>query len=171
MSFDYETFFRGNPEGLGAQTKAIAKLIAAHVPHGTKVLDIGCGQGRDALPLARQGHRVVGVDLSPAGIAEMTAAAVREGLDVTGIVADLETYAPEGRFGLLLCDRTLHMLNAPARARVLARLLRAVEAGGFCLIADEPANMAGLKAVLMADRANWALLHERNNTLLARRSA
>jgi len=33
------------------------------------VLDLGCGQGRDALFIARMGHDVLGVDLSPTGIA------------------------------------------------------------------------------------------------------
>jgi SAM-dependent methyltransferase len=31
---------------------------------GTRLLDIGCGAGRNAVPLARQGWRVTGIDLS-----------------------------------------------------------------------------------------------------------
>jgi len=171
MTTDYETYYRDNPDGLGPQTAHLAKLIADHVPRGARVLDIGCGQGRDALPLARAGHAVVGVDLAPTGIADMLAAADREGLAVTGVVADLRGFTPEGRFGLLLCDRTLHMLDDPARDEVLVRLLEAVEAGGFCLIADEPSNMAGFKAVLDRDAGEWSLLHETKNTFLARRVA
>ena len=33
-----------------------------------RVLDLGCGQGRDALLAARLGHAVVGVDLCAIGI-------------------------------------------------------------------------------------------------------
>jgi len=169
MTTNYETWYRAHPEGLGPQTAEIASLIAKHVPPGVRVLDIGCGQGRDALPLARAGFEVVGVDIAPTGIADMLAAAEREALPVTGIVADLTGFTPEGHFGLLLCDRTLHMLSAPSRTAVLARLLAAVAPGGSCLIADEPANMAGLRAVIAADPAGWAFLHESSNTLLARR--
>lgn len=171
MTTDYETFYRDNPVGLGPQTVGIAKLIAKHVTPGARVLDIGCGQGRDALPLARDGYEVVGVDIAPTGIADMLAVAEREALPVSGIVADLTGFTPEGHFGLLLCDRTLHMLPAPDRAAVLARLVAAVAPGGFCLIADEPANMGSLRAVIAADPAVWMELHESRNTLLARRSA
>lgn len=53
-------------------------------PHELSVLDLGCGQGRDALMAARQGHNVMGVDLAPTGVAQMLAGAAREGLAVTG---------------------------------------------------------------------------------------
>ncbi len=171
MTTDYETYYRDNPDGLGAQTAGVARLIAKHVTQGARVLDIGCGQGRDALPLARDGYDVVGVDIAPTGIADMLAAAKKDALPVTGIVADISGFTPEGHFGLLLCDRTLHMLPAPDRAAVLARLLATVAPGGCCLIADEPANMGGLRAVIAGDPSGWMMLHESRNTLLARRPA
>ena len=40
---------------------------------GGPVLDLGCGTGRMALPLARDGHRVLGVDLAPAMLARAAA--------------------------------------------------------------------------------------------------
>ena len=73
------------------------------------LLDIGCGQGHVALLIARAGHRVVGVDLSPSGIHDMTRVATKEALPVEGIVADLSTFTPQGIFDVLLIDRTLHM--------------------------------------------------------------
>ena len=69
-----------------------------------------CRQGRDALFIARHGHHVLGVDLSPTGIRDRTIAAKIEGLPIQGTVADLTTYNPSGFFDIILCDRTLHTL-------------------------------------------------------------
>jgi 2-polyprenyl-3-methyl-5-hydroxy-6-metoxy-1,4-benzoquinol methylase len=44
---------------------------------GSKVLDLGCGVGRHAVPLARMGHQVTGVDLS-ARMLELAADLARE---------------------------------------------------------------------------------------------
>ena len=125
------------------------------------MLDVGCGQGRDALPLARMGHDVVGVDLSPKGIADLAAAAAAEGLAVTGHVADITAFVPEGHFDALLFDRTLHMLDAADRHAVLARLIGHLRPGGVLLLADETSNMAGFRAVLDASGLGWDILTDR----------
>ncbi|WP_409070426.1 class I SAM-dependent methyltransferase [Aliifodinibius sp. S!AR15-10] len=44
-------------------------------------MDFGCGQGRDALFIARMGHRVLGVDISKTGISQMLDEANRENID------------------------------------------------------------------------------------------
>lgn len=120
-----------------------------------RALDIGCGQGRDALFIARLGHEVTGVDLSPHGIRAMQEAAASEVLEVTGVVADLAEFQPDGYFDVIVIDRTLHMLDAALREAVLARLLRHVAQCGWVLISDERSNMAGLRAVIDADGLDW----------------
>jgi ubiquinone/menaquinone biosynthesis C-methylase UbiE len=47
---------------------------------GKRILDLGCGAGHNALALARQGAKVIGVDESSDQIAEARAACEREGL-------------------------------------------------------------------------------------------
>jgi S-adenosylmethionine-dependent methyltransferase len=47
----------------------VRRQLAAHLPappHSLRVLDAGCGQGTQAIALARLGHRVVGLDVSDA---------------------------------------------------------------------------------------------------------
>jgi len=43
----------------------------AEYPRKRKVLDLGCGQGRDAIALARLGYSVTGIDNSRVGIDQM----------------------------------------------------------------------------------------------------
>jgi ubiquinone/menaquinone biosynthesis C-methylase UbiE len=50
------------------QAQAAARLAAC--PPGGALLDVPCGYGRHAIPLARAGYRVTGVDRSPTLLAE-----------------------------------------------------------------------------------------------------
>ncbi|PSQ79646.1 MAG: class I SAM-dependent methyltransferase [Bacteroidetes bacterium QS_1_63_11] len=66
-----------------AEAERLVDLIQREInPSPTAhILDVGCGRGRHARVLARRGHRVTGVDLSDAAIAEARSAAADEGLD------------------------------------------------------------------------------------------
>ena len=49
---------------------------------GKRILDLGCGVGHNAIALARQGAKVIGVDESSDQVAEARAACEREGVRV-----------------------------------------------------------------------------------------
>lgn len=56
-----------------------------------RALDIACGEGRNAIYLARQGYQVDAIDISEVAIKNARMAA--RGLDINFIVADLETFS------------------------------------------------------------------------------
>lgn len=126
------------------------------------ILDVGCGQGRDALPLARLGHRIVGIDPSTVGIAQLAEDSATEMLDITAIVATIEDFEPDEQFDVLLFDRTLHMiLDADDRHAALKRSLAWAKPVARILIADEKSNLPGLRAVIEAD-SNWEMTFAKN---------
>ncbi|MGZ4201474.1 MAG: class I SAM-dependent methyltransferase [Thermoleophilaceae bacterium] len=55
-----------------AQAQALAAARLAGCPEGGDLLDVPCGFGRHAVPLARAGYRVVGVDRADALLTEAT---------------------------------------------------------------------------------------------------
>ncbi|WP_373356666.1 class I SAM-dependent methyltransferase [Pseudoroseicyclus sp. CXY001] len=167
MAYDYDALYAATPDALGPPTEVIAKHAARIKAPGMRALDLGCGQGRDALMLARLGLTVHGIDSSPAGIAAMLAAAEAEGLAVTGEVADLSDYTPGAPVDLMLFDRVLHMLPEAPRHAALARLLPFVAPGGHLMIADETSNMAGLREI--AATLDWEELLARKGYLFLRR--
>ena len=157
---DYNTLYEQEPDALGAPYAPLHASIRQHVPDESRFLDIGCGQGRDALTLARLGHHVVGMDYAPASIKAMQDNATAEGLSVNGVVGDLTEWTTSEMFDVLLCDRTLHMLPKQAHRDALARLIPQVSPNGFVFLVDEPSNMAGLKAVLTASNRHPVVLRE-----------
>lgn len=62
---------------------SFARFVADRLPPGSRVLDIGCGTGRDSIYLAARGHTVAGADLSTEAVEQAQGAARRAGVDRT----------------------------------------------------------------------------------------
>lgn len=95
-----------------------------------RVLDVGCGAGRHALPLQQAGHEVVGLDASPGAVA----VAMRRG--VSAVVGTVERIPPElGLFDtVLLLGNNLGMLaSADHAAVVLDNIATVTRPGGRLL--------------------------------------
>lgn len=168
MTFQYDQFYQENPHGLGEPFPEVVEFFAGYEKKTARVLDVGCGQGRDALPIARLGHTVVGVDLSRAGIEQMLADAKQENLDVEGILADITDYKPDGTFDVILIDRTLHMLPEESeRLRVLDTLTDHAKDEVHILIADEKQNLPAMKALL--EEKGWSITMEKKGFLFGKR--
>lgn len=169
MAYDYDALYRTTPDALGAPTRAFCEFFETFSKPSARILDVGCGQGRDALFIARLGHLVTGVDLSSSGIACLLKQAAREGLSVEGDVADIASYDPCGMFDVIVFDRTLHMLERTPRMKVLARLTEKLAKDGFLLIADEPSNLPDFHDVLNITSGAWSIVREEKGLLFLRR--
>ena len=122
---------------------------------GAEVLDLGCGQGRDALMIARLGHKVTGVDISKTGVSQMVEQAEVEGLEVKGVVSDIVTYSPNTMYDVVLLDRVLHMLETDeVRGSLLSKVRRCTRVNGYIMIADTPSNMKFIRG-FFEDQAEW----------------
>lgn len=86
------------------------ELIAffSEYPEKGKVLDLGCGQGRNAISLARLGYDVLGVDTSKVGIEQMNQVAQAESLTLVGQVGDIFTFGNFETFDFILLDSMFH---------------------------------------------------------------
>ena len=102
-----------------------------------RALDLGCGEGADALWLADRGWRVVAVDVSHTALQRAAADALDRGLErhIDFQRHDLSDSFPEGTFDLV----TAQYLHSPVRLdreHVLRRAAGAVAYGGLLLIVD-----------------------------------
>jgi len=113
--------------------------LAEVVPRlsGTRALDLGCGEGADAIWLAEHGWVVVAVDVSTTALARAA-----EDAEARGVLSridfqahDLELTFPEGSFDLVSAQ-FFHTPLEMDRAAVLCRAAGAVAPGGTLLIVD-----------------------------------
>lgn len=80
----------------------------AEFPKKGKVLDLGCGQGRDAIALARLGYSVTGIDNSKVGVNQMNEIGQSEKLDLDGQVGDIYAFDRFSEFDFVLLDSMFH---------------------------------------------------------------
>ena len=100
-----------------------------------RVLDLGCGEGGDAVWLARRGWQVVAVDIAENALRRARAAAGELADRIDFQRHDLTRTFPDGRFDLV----SAHFLHSPIgwdRNTLLRRAAEAVAPGGMLLIVD-----------------------------------
>jgi len=102
---------------------------------GMKVLDVACGTGNLALPAARVGADVTGVDIAPNLIEQAIANAEREGLKAKFDVGDAEamTYA-DGEFDVVMT--MFGAMFAPRADVTASELKRVCKSGGLIAMAN-----------------------------------
>jgi SAM-dependent methyltransferase len=118
---DVARYFAGEDEWPPVERWAVARVTG-------RVLDVGCGAGRHALPLAARGHDVVGVDASPGAVE------VARARGVAALVGTAEQ-PPDGPFDtVLLLGNNLGLLGSAEHAGTVLRALAAVTAEGGRLL-------------------------------------
>ena len=110
---------------------------------GKAALDVGCGAGLLAEPLARLGARVTGIDASPEVIEVAWEHARRQGLDIDYRAGDVQEL--EGQFDLVTAMEVIeHVADPAAFVQALAKRL----APGGLLVMSTP-NATGWSKLLM----------------------
>lgn len=103
-----------------AQSRALA-------PAST-VLELGGGEGRNAVWLARQGHRVTMLDYAAVGLEKARRLAEEHAVELETIEADVTTWRPDRRWDAVVVT-FLHLPSAD-RPRLYAAMQEAVRPGG-----------------------------------------
>jgi 2-polyprenyl-3-methyl-5-hydroxy-6-metoxy-1,4-benzoquinol methylase len=73
-----------------------------------KLIDVGCGQGRNALPLARLGYQVFGIDTSKLGLDQINSKSKQLGLGVKAWLDDMYSFNDYSDYHIVLLDSMFH---------------------------------------------------------------
>jgi len=115
----------------GTGPSDFALEVAGLVRPGDRVLDLGSGEGRDAVFFAERGAVVTGVELSSAGIAKARRLARSRHAHVTWMEGTMTGPLPAGRFDLIFSCGSVHYVARPARIELFRRLEEMTRPGGY----------------------------------------
>lgn len=131
----WDEAYRQDLRPFGGPSDEVIELMG-RLPRASRVLDLGCGNGRHALPLALAGHRVTAVDVSSAAtealgreIGRATAAGHEPALEI--VKADLAGFHPVGRYQLVIAHGVLHLLEPGARDNLIDAMRSCTVPGGW----------------------------------------
>lgn len=117
-------------------TKAGEDFIArTQITTGVRVLDVACGTGNTAIPAARRGAAVTGLDIAPNLLEQARKRAAEQHVDVHFEEGDAEELPhSDGEFDLVLT--MFGAMFAPRPERVAAELTRVCRHGGLIAMAN-----------------------------------
>jgi tellurite methyltransferase len=126
----------GDPDPFGSASPEIIELMS-HVRPGSNILDLGCGVGRNALPLARAGMSVTAVDASRAACARLRAIAiaVEFAARLNVVEQDIRDFDFAQHYDVVIAHGVLHLLPYADRRDLLERIMSNTSPGGINVVA------------------------------------
>jgi SAM-dependent methyltransferase len=134
IAYDAETEVIARQTDLLPEEKA---LLTRHLAPGRRLLDVGCGAGREAIGFVRAGLEVVAIDVAPAMIDVARERARAAGLAIEFSVAEPLTWTASGpAFDAIYFSPGIysHIPGRARRVRTLARLRDLLAPGGLIVV-------------------------------------
>lgn len=130
---DYEHRYDGSAYYWGLMPNTLCYEILKRKPpvQPLRVLDIGCGEGKDAVFLARNGYCVTGIDAAQAGIDKAQRLAAQCSVQADFCLADMTDYLLTGLYDVVFSSGVLHYLPLRKRRPFLDALKAHTAPGGL----------------------------------------
>jgi SAM-dependent methyltransferase len=140
----YKTFFGEDylhiyepvltPDRTQREVDGIVNLL--NLPQGSSILDLCCGHGRHAIPLAQRGYKVTGQDLSEVFLREAETEAQAQGVHVHWLHGDMRNIPFENEFDAAINIFTAfgYLENQDEDQKVLQQVCKALKPGGLFLL-------------------------------------
>ena len=130
----YEKLYEGESYYWGTEpADFLEKLIALKLPGPEiKVLDIGCGEGKDAVYMAQQGYSVMAFDLTASGIRKTMRLAEERGVKTLhAYVDDINDFETAETFDIIYSTGTIQYLKEENIAGFFEKVRRLTNPNGL----------------------------------------
>jgi len=109
-------------------------VIAAEIAKKGRALDLGCGEGRNAVYLAQRGFDVECVDISEAGLKKAQVLARLKKVSLEVILSDVRSFKFGKKYDIILSNAALHYLEMEERRELTERIKWFTKNGGLNVI-------------------------------------
>ncbi len=139
----YEEQYKTDDYYWGTEPNGACYEVLRRVPptRRLQLLDIGCGEGKDAVFFARNGYDVTAFDITDAGIEKTKRLADRAGVRVNAFKADILDFRLDSSFDILYSSGVLHYMRPEYREEIFDNYKRFTNEGGvhaFNVFVDKP---------------------------------
>ena len=134
--FVWDAFYRGYPSHQSQLLSWEKEFVDRFVPPGADVLLIGCGSGRDLVPLVERGCQVTGIDPSREGLAIAERRLHARGLSATLTLGFFESLEIRHTFDVVIFSYHCYgeMPMAIRRIAALTKAAALVKPGGHVVV-------------------------------------
>jgi tellurite methyltransferase len=129
----YEDDYKKDEYFWGVQPSVMCLKVLELLPptRPLKILDIGCGEGKDAVFFARCGYDVSAFDISEAGIEKTRRLADKARVNVRVFRANIWDYRLDEKYDVLFSSGALHYIKPDLRDEVMANYKANVNENGI----------------------------------------
>jgi SAM-dependent methyltransferase len=122
------------PEKTAREVADIVTLL--NLPTGSRILDLCCGHGRHAIPLAQHGYQVTGLDLSEVLLQQAQTEAEASGVKVRWLQSDMKNIPFENEFDAIINVFTSfgYLEKEEEDVQVLQQVYQALKPKGLFLL-------------------------------------
>ena len=108
------------------------KVLEMYPPNKhLRLLEIGCGEGRDAVFFARNGYDVSAFDITPEGVSKTKRLASFFNVPINTFCADMLDYRPKENYDVIYASRSLHYIPRDKLAETLELYKAHTNTGGL----------------------------------------
>jgi tellurite methyltransferase len=133
MSDFYEDKYSTEESYWGRRPSSIARILFRMYPPAEqqKLLDVGCGEGRDSIFFAQNGYEVAGFDMSSEGVRKSSARAHDLGLSIEFFKANILEYRLQESYDVVFSSGALHYIPTALREEILGNYKNFTTKGGL----------------------------------------
>ena len=130
---NYEKWYEGDEFYWGTDPADFCDILIGLCPpsSGKKVLDIGCGEGKDAVYMAQKGYEVTAFDLTDNGIRKTLKLAADRGVKIDAYVDDINTFGTDKMFDIVYSTGTVQYLFDENKKGFFEKIGRITKKNGF----------------------------------------
>lgn len=140
-SHHFDKIYLSDTEPWGSKPSNIVEKFTDHL-QGETVLDIGAGDGRNAIHLAKQGFKVYALDFAAEGLKNLMVKAHIYGVRdaIVPIVASFPAHETTEQYDNVISTFTLHFAESGKLTNFLHRAMELTRPAGIMLIEDFNGN-------------------------------